>query len=1365
MEGQLTSPPRHLDFYEYRCRGGVLTASTQTLYNRQLRGLTRIACRSGRRDGGERSVSNRASAAMSQSSSVTSRSARVASDNAKVAGQRLGKFRMIRRLGVGGMGAVYLAEDTEKNRVVAVKVLPRDRAANNPTLVKRFKAEAQAAARLDHDHIVRVYEAGEVSGYLYIALEYIDGIDVHELVRRKGVLPIRRTIDIVRQVAGALEHAYQRNIVHRDIKPSNLLIQRDGTVKLADLGLARAVDETANTSITRAGTTVGTVDYMAPEQAHNSKAADTRSDIYSLGCTWYHMLTGQPPFPEGSLINKITAHATQPPPDPRKLNPAVPESVVRVMHKMMAKRPEDRYQTPAELIAAIDDVLRQQKAQRRSSAKAADERALEQMAAEALQEAERERAAEAQTQPEAAAENTAEEFEFVPRSGGRTVTGPPPARRRKRAAPRKHGPAWMPWAVGAGAAALFVLLAIVLWPGGRTETADGQTGSVSPPATEKSGADTASSDGSASSKSGGRHPETPAVVRNEGTGTTTHGGEGPSRKKPASSGGQGDGSPRGRTPAGDLRRITAAFAFPWRGAGLPSLSAWDGSASAIEPDWWKRASTGRSAVPTAVGDDFTEFTSLNAAVRRADAPDVVLQLSGQGPYRLDADDWSRRRSVAIRSRSMKDVLVDLSKLDGVQGLRLGDCSLVFENVRLWLVPPRRRAAGEGVPAVFSSRGSDIAFVHCSIQLLEPSSVPCVLCRFEGGQRGDKAASSAAADKARRAQGSAGRLLFERSAVVCPGLGVLSVRSRPVAVAAARSLLLVPGATALSVHSSEPAGAALFDVRLFCTTVLAGRKFCALAVDRMPGGLSIATHASVLVSQEPQSELVSAAQWPVNQITEPGRTRLLRAVWRAERTVLAGWQRLLTTSPFTTESSPTSESWKLIWGRAEGVRFVSAADSKAWRPDVPIEDWSAVTGLPGWTQGDVGCATSELPPIDRLGLVRTRRYRQRLLPEGTRFGPGSPRVEVDLSRTPLEEAIAARSWADGTVFVVRGSGRHRVRPIAIEGRSARIECVSKDPDDPLVLVPSAARGGGAGQEAMFTVRAAHLEIRGATIQFPAAFRADGTPSRWLLVEGGSFRAEACRVFGPTVDGVGFDALIEWRSGTAEPSDGRRRRRGVLRDCYLIGRCRLLDAQIRGRDLLIHNTLLVSDDAAVIADLRGLSADVDATIEAVQTTFAAARAFSVKSLRVGERGRRPCRMIVIRSLFAPPPADVASGDAFALFTPQGAIARKQIAWFGDTNAFASGVVPLRTDAAEVPSGDPLSVWKQLWGPDAVLTPLWGADVVRWAGRPQMKARPPADRFTLDPACPAAVSGVGGGPVGCDPTRWPRPEPPPDDAVTRR
>ncbi len=258
----------------------------------------------------------------------------------------LGKYEIVRQLGAGGMGTVYLAVDSQLKRTVALKVLPKERTEND-TLVRRFEAEAQSAAQLKHENIVTIYDAGRADGHLFIALEFVEGTDIYDLVARRGPLPLKRSINFIKQVTHALEHLHKRGFVHRDIKPSNILVTKEGTVKLTDMGLARAVDESLKSNITREGTTVGTVDYMAPEQAKDSQSADIRSDIYSLGCTWYQMLTGEPPFPTGSVTNKLYAHISKPRPDPRTLNRAVPEEIVAIVHRMMrANRPIDTRRRP-----------------------------------------------------------------------------------------------------------------------------------------------------------------------------------------------------------------------------------------------------------------------------------------------------------------------------------------------------------------------------------------------------------------------------------------------------------------------------------------------------------------------------------------------------------------------------------------------------------------------------------------------------------------------------------------------------------------------------------------------------------------------------------------------------------------------------------------------------------------------------------------------------------------------------------------------------------------------------------------------------------------------------------------------------------
>ena len=249
------------------------------------------------------------------------------------------------------MGAVYKALDVEANREVALKVLPPDLAAN-PRMCERFQREAKSVAKLRHENIVALYEFGEMAGTYYLALEFIDGVDLHEYIQQHGKIDIKLARELLKQATKALAHAHSQNLVHRDIKPSNFLItQKDGQplLKLTDLGLARDPRE-QDGRLTRDGVTIGTVDYMSPEQAHDSGKADIRSDIYSLGCTFYHMLAGHAPFNEGSLIEKVTRHANVEPPDIRKLNGDVPDDLVYILGRTLRKDPDQRYQTPLELL-------------------------------------------------------------------------------------------------------------------------------------------------------------------------------------------------------------------------------------------------------------------------------------------------------------------------------------------------------------------------------------------------------------------------------------------------------------------------------------------------------------------------------------------------------------------------------------------------------------------------------------------------------------------------------------------------------------------------------------------------------------------------------------------------------------------------------------------------------------------------------------------------------------------------------------------------------------------------------------------------------------------------------------------------------
>jgi serine/threonine protein kinase len=264
-------------------------------------------------------------------------------------GRKLAHFELLEAIGVGGMAAVIKARDTQLDRTVALKVLPPDMAAD-PENVLRFQQEARAAAKLDHENIARVFYCGEDQGLHFIAFELVEGENLRALLEKRGQLPVPEALSYVLQISTGLAHAAARAVVHRDIKPSNIIISANGRAKLVDMGLARSLETHQDDGLTQSGVTLGTFDYISPEQALEPRQADARSDIYSLGCTFYQMITGQAPVPEGTAAKKLHHHQHIAPVDPRQLNPAISTNVALVLAKMIAKDPNDRYQHPEELV-------------------------------------------------------------------------------------------------------------------------------------------------------------------------------------------------------------------------------------------------------------------------------------------------------------------------------------------------------------------------------------------------------------------------------------------------------------------------------------------------------------------------------------------------------------------------------------------------------------------------------------------------------------------------------------------------------------------------------------------------------------------------------------------------------------------------------------------------------------------------------------------------------------------------------------------------------------------------------------------------------------------------------------------------------
>jgi serine/threonine protein kinase len=273
-------------------------------------------------------------------------------------GFTIGKFKLLERVGVGGMGQVFLCEHMFMRKRVAVKVLPPAKA-DQPAALGRFYREARAAGGLDHPNIVRTHDIDQDGNLHFIVMDYVDGPNLLDVVKKFGPMDLRRAVHYVRQTALGLEYAFRNHLIHRDVKPGNVLIDRRGTAKLLDMGLARFLNDAADQLTMKYDDKVvlGTADYVAPEQVANSHSVDIRADIYALGATLYFLLAGHPPFPVGTVSQKLLWHRTKDPTPIRQIRPEVPDALAVIVGKLMAKDPKARYQTPAHVAAELEQFL------------------------------------------------------------------------------------------------------------------------------------------------------------------------------------------------------------------------------------------------------------------------------------------------------------------------------------------------------------------------------------------------------------------------------------------------------------------------------------------------------------------------------------------------------------------------------------------------------------------------------------------------------------------------------------------------------------------------------------------------------------------------------------------------------------------------------------------------------------------------------------------------------------------------------------------------------------------------------------------------------------------------------------------------
>lgn len=267
---------------------------------------------------------------------------------------RIGNYEVLARLGAGAMGTVYKARHRRMKRIVAIKVLSREVA--KPHFVQRFQREVETLARLTHPNVIMAFDADEADVGHFLVMEFVEGRDLATIVEENGPLPLTHALEAIEQAARGLEYAHTKGVVHRDVKPANIMWDNSGVIKVADLGLARLAgtgEALGATALTQAGSIIGTVDYMAPEQALDSSTIDHRADVYSLGCTLYFLLTARPPYAGTSVMAVLLKHRDGPIPDIRALRPDAPPELASLITAMLAKRPEARVATMSDVVQAL----------------------------------------------------------------------------------------------------------------------------------------------------------------------------------------------------------------------------------------------------------------------------------------------------------------------------------------------------------------------------------------------------------------------------------------------------------------------------------------------------------------------------------------------------------------------------------------------------------------------------------------------------------------------------------------------------------------------------------------------------------------------------------------------------------------------------------------------------------------------------------------------------------------------------------------------------------------------------------------------------------------------------------------------------
>jgi len=1247
--------------------------------------------------------------------------------------KRLGKYEIQRKLGAGGMGTVFLAMDEDLRRTVALKVLPRDRA-ENAILVRRFKAEAQAAAQLHHRNIVGVYEAGTADGLLYIALEYIDGSDALDLIHRRGILPVKRSIEIIRGVAEALRHAYEKNIVHRDIKPSNLMIAKDGEVKLADMGLARSVDETLDTSITRAGTTVGTVDYMAPEQARDSKAADIRSDLYSLGCTWYHLVTGEPPFGDGDVMFKVQAHALKAPPDPRRINDRIPEAIVAVIQRLMAKKPQDRYQTPQELLddlanpnlhrqGVTSDLLASLGKSHDADEYEVEEEELSAPApAPVVGEGVKGKApGRGNPTPKKGATSTAaaaagaagkqssarpvkrKTSELEESLIGQALDEEDASSEKKPNRKKTSGDRALPDRVdakdvGGGISqmsidpAFFKIGFVILIIGA-------VIGAIA--WVLKSGA---------SSNIDDKGSLAGIVDRNNALNSQP---EAPMVSAPSAA---PMPQPEPMVPAVPVAP-TIKYTGPQDESPFAGIEESSGISATFLPAWVPYArGPAPDDIPVVKVRRFrTEPGELASAAQVGRRDKVVLEFVDEGPHTIPAAALSNVKWLGIRGRNVRPALIVSGATEGGNGVLGGSRgSLKVEGVDLFW------NASEGeTGALLSSQGGEVLLRNATVTIAGAGK-PSVL-------------------QLRGVTGVVTRAVFENVMIRNDrGTGIRA--EGPGVELVTGNLLSLTGGTFLAIDPADQAATGQLPTtrlgRFFQSTVVTGENL--LVARHKPGAAAPPAAVDLRFEQfqgirhgndTATSPTIRLVDWPDSPPDEAEAARPAGFKLQGTGFRLAGWGNL--TQPASGSPVTDAVSWRLFWRHqapSDDFSATSPAPVAAW--NVPYSTLSAdklTADLRGSDSEAPGSRLGKLPrPQEGLAEHIAAFAGRPQLPAAVTQPAAGPEVRFDLKKASTFNRFLNSECPDNARVVAFGAGLKFLDPVVLKKKSLTIVFEQSD-GAPLELQPQSKSGNEkSAPEALFTVTdGGRLEFVNA--RFEVTFsKGKQYPKRFAQVDGSALVLTRCSIEGSQSLDAPPIGLVQVAGASGQ---------FLSRGTFLRGKGPLVELAGPRFHARIENSVLVSGgDAFVVAGgTDGGTVDIDST-----TISAGGPSFRIAGDQTGA-----ARLFVSESLFVPPMAGMA-----ALFADEAKGAGSRITWWGMANAYSSKLADF-----VVAEGHPAGKqeferdWTAVWGPGHDLRPASGEEAVVLDAPLGKLGEIKAADYTLKSGCLAAFWDGKGEAVGAD------------------